>query len=314
MTIGLRVTNDAGEEAFDTATINVQNAAPMVTLTDVPSEPVAVGAMVSVGGLFTDASTLDTHTATWTWGDGSTAAGVIGAGNVVTGSHSYAIPGTYSARLTVTDDDGGSQTKTFTVNVLAPAQATAFVVNAGAAQRSSLSELAVSFDQSLDFPALIASGAIVDAAQVVTTTGTPTVINLTPQHYAWNDAANHLAIDLTIDGFSGSLATLLADGRYELRLNAPMIQNAAGSPLADNDGTPDGVVRFAFHRLEGDFDGDAQVALSDRASWFNPAVVVIGAQTGQVGYNAAFDYDGDGIISSRDYYYWLRRLFGRRLD
>jgi len=66
---------------------------------------------------FTDPGTLDTHTATVDWGDGSPpeAAAVTessGSGTV-SGTHGYATSGTYTVTVTVRDKDGGLGTTRF---------------------------------------------------------------------------------------------------------------------------------------------------------------------------------------------------------
>ena len=55
---------------------------------------------------FTDPDKLDTHTAVWNWGDGTTSAGTVTEGNgagTVAGSHVYAAPGVYRVTVTVSD-------------------------------------------------------------------------------------------------------------------------------------------------------------------------------------------------------------------
>src|SRR5262249_19321655 len=109
----------------------VTNAAP--TLTVGGDRTVNEGAVLSLTPIatFTDPGTLDTHTATINWGDGSTSAGTVteapfgppgstaGAGGSVAASHSYAAAGTYPVSVTATDADGLSDTKTFQVAVIA---------------------------------------------------------------------------------------------------------------------------------------------------------------------------------------------------
>lgn len=88
--------------------------------------PVNEGDMTSFTGRFFDPGWLDTHTATWDWGDGSPiSSGTVTEENVkpfatgkVTGNHRYGDNGEYTITLTVTDDDGGVGVDTVTINVL----------------------------------------------------------------------------------------------------------------------------------------------------------------------------------------------------
>ncbi|HEX7634732.1 MAG TPA: PKD domain-containing protein [Noviherbaspirillum sp.] len=94
-----------------TANIVVNNVAPSVGSITAPTSPVALNTAVTVHADFSDPGVLDTHTATIDWGDGTTAGGSVteanGSGSVA-GTHSYAAPGLYTVKVTVTDKDGGA--------------------------------------------------------------------------------------------------------------------------------------------------------------------------------------------------------------
>ncbi|MFJ8693488.1 VWA domain-containing protein [Streptomyces roseolilacinus] len=107
--VTLTVTDDNGLVDDDSATMTVQNVAPSLTLTSCPVDPSAVGSDVSFTGTFTDPGTLDTHEMTVDWGDGTTSAPVT---SPVGATHQYAAAGIHDITVTVTDDDGGSDTKT----------------------------------------------------------------------------------------------------------------------------------------------------------------------------------------------------------
>ncbi len=70
---------------------------------------------------FADVGTLDTHAATFNWGDGTSSAGTLtelaGAGTLTAG-HSWKVPGTYTVSLTVADDDSGRATRNVAVTVV----------------------------------------------------------------------------------------------------------------------------------------------------------------------------------------------------
>lgn len=79
------------------------------------------GGPLTLTAYFMDAGVLDTHTATIDWGDGSshTIASIDeanGAGSA-TGTHSYAAGGTYTAIVSVTDDEGLTTTREFVITV-----------------------------------------------------------------------------------------------------------------------------------------------------------------------------------------------------
>jgi probable HAF family extracellular repeat protein len=86
------------------------NDAPVVGPVRITGAP-HVDALLSFTAAFRDADPGDSHRATWTWGDGTTAIGTVsersGRGNV-SGQHAYRSPGSYSVKLTVTDSSGRS--------------------------------------------------------------------------------------------------------------------------------------------------------------------------------------------------------------
>lgn len=100
------VTADDGEHEPATQSFDylASNVAPSVD-----ASTVATGACTAaLSASFADPGTADTHVATIDWGDGSAAEGVAPATTPVTGSHTYATNGTFTATVSVTDDDGGT--------------------------------------------------------------------------------------------------------------------------------------------------------------------------------------------------------------
>jgi len=111
---------DGGFSDYAT-TVSVSNAAPVVSSFAMAAGTVPVqGTAVSFSGAFSDAGALDTHTAVIDWGDGtSTPAAVAEANGAGTAwaSHAYASGGAYTAKLTVKDKDGASQSISAPVSV-----------------------------------------------------------------------------------------------------------------------------------------------------------------------------------------------------
>ena len=111
-----------------TATITVRNVAPALTV--VGDQSIGVGVTLSITdiGTFTDPGYTDTFEYSIDWGDGTaTDTGVpdvdtsggpgTPAGGSFDGSHVYAADGVYTVAVTITDRDGGEDTKTFDVTV-----------------------------------------------------------------------------------------------------------------------------------------------------------------------------------------------------
>jgi PKD repeat protein len=109
--IGVTVTDKDQGVGTASTKVTVNNVAPTVgPIEDAPVGPIQVGTVVvTVSADFTDPGMLDTHTATWDWGDGSiTTVNLDQGARTVSDSHTYTEAGVYTVKLTVTDDDGGS--------------------------------------------------------------------------------------------------------------------------------------------------------------------------------------------------------------
>jgi PKD domain len=105
---------DADGWRTDTVPFTVTNVAPVIGSLSALYNPVPLGTALNAFVPYTDAGVWDTHTARFDWGDGTTPTLALGVGGGGTGGasayHTYAAPGLYPVTITVTDDDGGSDT------------------------------------------------------------------------------------------------------------------------------------------------------------------------------------------------------------
>ena len=127
--VKVEVRDKLGFTANDTGSVIVYNVAPTITnLTMDQSNPQFILPYVHdlmFEGSFTDPGWLDTHTATWNFGDGTIVSGTLieennepNATGTTTADHVYSSPGIYTVTLTVTDDDGGIGSDTMIVIVV----------------------------------------------------------------------------------------------------------------------------------------------------------------------------------------------------
>jgi len=121
--IAVQVTDEKDFWVIAASTVEVLNVPPEVGPIAGSPEPVEAGAVVEASAAFTDPGVLDTHTASWDWGDGTVSKGSIdetaGSGSA-SGSHAYSEPGIYSVRLTVTDKDGDWDESVLDIAVFGP--------------------------------------------------------------------------------------------------------------------------------------------------------------------------------------------------
>jgi hypothetical protein len=158
------------------------------------------------------------------------------------------------------------------------------VVNGGAAQRSMVTNLTVTFNTvvALDagaFTLRLAGGAVVGLNQTVAVLDGRTTVTL------------------TFTG-PGVVAGSLADGRYTLTVDNTKVRDSAGNALdGDGDGTAGGDYALALHRFYGDVTGDGFVNGADFALFRS----AFGTNSVEPAFNAAFDLNGDGFIDGADF-------------
>jgi uncharacterized repeat protein (TIGR01451 family) len=108
-TLALRVTDGSGLSNLVTTTLTIHNVAPLVDAG--PDQTLYLTTTVNFAGSFSDPGVLDTHEILWDFGDGVTLTGSL------TPTHHYAAYGTYTATLTVSDNDGGAGSDTVIIRL-----------------------------------------------------------------------------------------------------------------------------------------------------------------------------------------------------
>ena len=123
------IDKDGGATEY-TAAVRVANVSPSVTLT-APGAGSA-GVPVALAGSFTDPGIRDTHTCSVAWGDGATSTGAVteqGGNGTCAASHAYSVATVTTAKLTITDKDGGSGSATTQLVVVD--QSAGFITGSG---------------------------------------------------------------------------------------------------------------------------------------------------------------------------------------
>ncbi len=116
-TVSVRVTDQFGLTDTDTVSVTITNATPVVnSIGDVLCR---VDQEITIDNItFSDAGTLDTHTASVDWNDTSSdSLDPVSAGQAFSFSHTYTQPGDYSVTVSVQDNNGATGTSSFTVQV-----------------------------------------------------------------------------------------------------------------------------------------------------------------------------------------------------
>jgi hypothetical protein len=106
----LTTSDGVNPDVTDSAELVIGNVAPEIESITTPVAPVLITTPVSMSATYSDPGGNDTHTATVDWGDGTTSAPVASGGSL-SDSHTYGSAGIFTICVTVTDDDGGSDTE-----------------------------------------------------------------------------------------------------------------------------------------------------------------------------------------------------------
>ncbi|TPW19191.1 MAG: PDK repeat-containing protein, partial [Elusimicrobia bacterium] len=215
-----------------TARVTVQNAAP--ALAALADQSAVEGATLSLqGASFTDPGFLDTHTATVDWGDGTVSLAVI-ADKAVMASHAYGDNGAYTVTVTVSDDDAGTSTGTFTATVGNVAPSLAALADQSANEGASVSLLGATFTDAGVFDSHTAT---VDWGDGTSEGATVSSKAVQAQHTYGDDGAYAVTVTVEDDDGGASSRTFTATiANVSPSLAALANQNAAEGSVVSLQG------------------------------------------------------------------------------
>jgi hypothetical protein len=119
-TMTATITDNENLAGTGSTSVTVNNVAPVITARSSSNDKAKEGDSITISATFTDVGTLDTHTATVNWDDGTTSNATItesGGSGTLSATHAIGAGGIYTILITLKDDDSGTTTATKTVLV-----------------------------------------------------------------------------------------------------------------------------------------------------------------------------------------------------
>lgn len=111
--VSVAVTDKDGGAGVASASVTVNNVAPVIGTVSGPIGPLPVGSSLTISAPVSDAGALDTLQCRFAWDDGSTDTILAPANGTCSASRTYSVAGVYSVAVTVSDDDTGLSRATF---------------------------------------------------------------------------------------------------------------------------------------------------------------------------------------------------------
>jgi len=291
--IRLRTTDQGGlwfEKTFIIGVLNVAEVVPTITGISTDTGSSASDGITSDPTLLINGTSEPGMTITIYRGGvlaGTTSAN--GSGNWIFDYTGTSLgDGSYNFTATASDTLGhttaASAPYAVTIDGTAPALPTASI-NDGAAQRSMVRKLTLSFGEKV----VLGTGAVTVTNSDGSAVADTTLLVSNPT----GDQRNYV---LSFSG-TGVVGGSLPDGIYDLSVAAAGVQDLAGNGLV-------GSFSQRFHRLYGDYDGNKTVNNADYF-WFKQT---FNKSLGETGFLDLFDYDGNGTVNNGDYFQFKKRV------
>jgi len=264
--VRVTVTDDKGASSFDQVRISVTSTPNLPPTASAQATPTSGTAPLTVN--FTGSGTDPDGTVAsydWTFGDGGTS-------NMQNPSHTYTSAGNFTARLTVTDDQGATAMATVAITVDGPMNQPP-TASATGMPTSGTAPLMVNFTGSGNDP----DGSIMSWAWTFGDGGTSTMQS--PSH-TYNTAGNFTA-RLTVTDNGGATASATVAIAVTTATNTAPVANAGPDQLNKDPGTTVSLSGAASS------DPDGSIASYAWTQIAGPAVTLTGANTASPSFQSA---------------------------